>query len=402
MKKFKEMSNDEKIIRIKEVLNKEKFELCEGSESKLGSGGFGTVFKVRDKNRKNNIFAAKIIFDDVKYKRELVKEFRGKNIIKIIKEKIDEQEDFYIIVMELSSFGNLYDFIGLKGKKCHLLLEKKKRIFEEPFDEKFGDNFTRFFAKQIINAIKIFYIGKLVHFDIKPSNILLFKNLQLKLIDFSFVKKLNDKDEIPGGTRGYVTPEYYNKSRESLKVEVLQSQDFFAVGATIFYLKYGEEMLDCSPYSKNKEEKEKINNAKIPEEIKEKERMKRRIKNEITGDMLTYNIDYVMNYIKRQKFQDKDFDDFIINLIQFKPEDRLNFEKIIRNKWLNKNSDEIEKISNINGFDESILYIELQKSDFLINHVRENRKKFDNQNEEDNKNYKTNKKGKFKFGKKSK
>ena len=127
--------------------------------------------------------------------------------------------------------------------------------------------------------------------------------------------------------------------------------------------------------------------------------MKRNIKKELTGDLLINNIDYAMNYIKRQKLQDKDFDDFIINLIQFKPKDRLDFEKIIRNKWLNKNSEEIEKIANINNFDESILYVELQKSDFLINHVRENRKKFDEQNEKDNKNYKNNKKGKFKFGK---
>ena len=77
-------------------------------------------------------------------------------------------------------------------------------------------------------------------------------------------------------------------------------------------------------------------------------------------------------------------------------------KKIIRNKWLNKNSDEIEKIANINNFDESILFTELQKSEFLINHVRENRKKFDEQNEIDNKKYINNKKGKFKFGKKSK
>ena len=138
------------------------------------------------------------------------------------------------------------------------------------------------------------------------------------------------------------------------------------------------------------------------EKEREREQMKRSIKHELTGDLLINNIDYAMNYIKRQKLQDKDFDDFIINLIQFKPKERLDFEKIIRNKWLNKNSEEIEKIANINNFDESILYIELQKSDFLINHVRENRKKIDEQNEIDNKKYINNKKGKFKFGKKSK
>lgn len=316
---------------------------------------------------------------------------------------MDKEEDFYMIVMELSSIGDLEKLIGTKNKKGFLTKEKEKRIFEEPFEEKFGDNLTRFFAKQLINAIKNFYMGKLVHFDIKPPNALLFKNLELKLIDFSLVQKIDSKYEeekgtIPGGTRGYVTPEYYNPSGIPMDFTKLQSQDFFAIGATIFYLKYGERMLDYLPYVEDLDKEELKKN---PQKL-EREKMKRSIRNELTGDILTYEIDYAMNYIKRQKFQDKDFDDFIINLIQFKPEDRLNFEKVIRNKWLNKNSEEIEKIVNINYFDEAILLLELQKSDFLINHVKENRKKFDEQNELDNKMYKTNKKGKFKFGKKLK
>ena len=55
--------------------------------------------------------------------------------------------------------------------------------------------------------------------------------------------------------------------------------------------------------------------------------MKRSIKHELTGDLLINNIAYAMNYIRRQKLQDKDFDDFIINLIQFTPKYRFNFEK---------------------------------------------------------------------------
>ena len=403
MKKFKELTKSEKLNRIKDILAKKKFELCEGSENSLGEGGFGAVFKVQEKERKNHIYAAKMIFDDVKDKEEKVKEFRGKNIIKILYHYMDKEEDFYMIIMELSSVGDLEKLIGTQNKKGLLTKEKEKRIFEEPFEEKFGDNLTRFFAKQLINAIKNFYMGKLVHFDIKPPNALLFKNLELKLIDFSLVQKIDSKYEeekgtIPGGTRGFVTPEYYNPSGIPMDFTKLQSQDFFAIGATIFYLKYGERMLDYLPYVEDLDKEELKKN---PQKL-EREKMKRSIRNELTGDILTYEIDYAMNYIKRQKFQDKDFDDFIINLIQFKPEDRLNFEKVIRNKWLNKNSEEIEKIVNINYFDEAILLLELQKSDFLINHVKENRKKFDEQNELDNKMYKTNKKGKFKFGKKLK
>ena len=148
-----------------------------------------------------------------------------------------------------------------EDKKGHLTKVKQKRIFQEPFVEKFGDNLTRYFAKQLINAIKTFYLGKLVHFDIKPPNILLFKNFELKLIDFSFVKKLDKKDKkerIPGGTNGYLTPEYYNQSEELMDFERLQTQDFFAIGATIFYLKYGIGMLDYFPFTKRIEKREEI------------------------------------------------------------------------------------------------------------------------------------------------
>ena len=65
--------------------------------------------------------------------------------------------------------------------------------------------------------------------------------------------------------------------------ETLQSQDFFAIGATIFYLKYGEEMLDCSPYSEKTEEEKKESiswrKRKRRNEKKYKERINRRFIN---------------------------------------------------------------------------------------------------------------------------
>ena len=420
------MVDKDKMREVREVLNKNNLVIMDEDKNKLGKGGYGTVFEVRDKKNEKMTYAAKVIIVDSEDIKKIVKEFRGVNIIKINKEIETEDKKIYIVIMELSTMGDLTKLYfkiektsdGEKKNLSFLTLEEEKKIFKQPFLEKFGDNLTRFFVKQMISALKTFYQGNLVHFDIKPLNILLFKNLEIKLIDFGFLKRLDDADtkkRIPGGTPGYVSPEYYYnyKLKGELDDESLRKQDYFAIGATIYFLKYGKEMLDYKAYPRkindinnNNQNNNNQNNRNRQQEETMEEEHKAKIKikssKELTGDVLIYSLDKAMYDIKSQKFQDKDFDEFLCQLIQFKPKDRPDFEHIIRNKWLNKNLEEIDKISKINSFDESNLILELQKSDFLINNSRKYRKNFDEKNELDNINYKNNKKGKFKFGKRKK
>ena len=300
----------------------------------IGHGGFGSVSEV-EKNGKH--FAMKIILDSNKnddYKEELVKEFRGKNIVKIMFYYIGQpkqtNEKYYFYIMERSYIGEL--------RKLDEFLYKYL-IFEEPFLEKLGDNLTRYLIQQMVTALKTFYLGNLVHFDIKPNNILIYKNLTLKLIDFSLLKKIipSQKEEIEGGTFGYRTPESY--SNKEYNIDDLQKQDYYAIGMTIYFLKYGE--LPFDNFQRKKFEVEKAGIKKI-------------IYDEESDLKITTNsIELAMDKIKQEKYQDKDFTDFLCNLIQHKPEDQLNFEQIIRNKWLNKNTKEIEKIININEANEN-------------------------------------------------
>ena len=373
-KEKEEKEKEEKEAKLKNIIENNQLKYIR----LIGEGAYGAVVEV-EKNKK--IFAVKIILYNSKKKRlktEEVKNFRGKNIVKIVQEKQPQQKsenvsydekDYYCYVMECSFIGSLYDFNKFINAKL---------IFKEPFLEKFGDNLTRFFVLQMVTALKTLYLGNLVHFDIKPDNMLIRKGLDLKLIDFSFLKQFTPgkKGNIPGGTPGYITPEYY-KNME-FDFETLQKQDYFALGMTIFYMKYGIESLD--DFSIKKEYNSDSKSMIIIDSIKK-----------------------AMNRIQTQKFQDKDFDEFLYNLIQFKPEDRLNFEQIVRNKWLNKNTQEIEKIIDINESDEDNMVLELQKSDFLIKNRKYYRKNFEERynNENDNKKYKQIKKGKFKFGKRN-
>ena len=86
----------------------------------------------------------------------------------------------------------------------------------------------------------------------------------------------------------------------------------------------------------------------------------------MTFDYIIDLLQKAMDHVKSSITSDNDFIDFLCNLIQYKPEERYNFEEIYRNKWVNKNTEEIKEIWDINLLDEQKLLIELNKSDYLI------------------------------------
>jgi serine/threonine protein kinase len=225
------------------------------------------------------------------------------------------------------------------------------------FNENTGDSLLRFYAKQIINALEILDDNNYVHFDIKPENLLMSINLIVRLTDFSLLKEVKETYidfKIPGGTQGYITPEYYIDKR--VETETARKQDYFALGSSLFLLKYGLQLLKYKKYDDGRMNADRI------------------------VDLLQQNI----NYLKSQVFTDRDFIYFIISLINYTPEERAFFQQIIRNKWLNKNADELDRIVMAFENDEEKLIIELQKNDFFLqkeeNLKKRGKKKFSKSN----------------------
>ena len=96
------------------------------------------------------------------------------------------------------------------------------------------------------------------------------------------------------------------------------------------------------------------------------------------ADFMIKLIERAIDKIKSTKSNDKNFNEFLINLIQYKTENRSSFEDIYRNKWLNKNWNKILEIKENNISEEKNLIIELDKSEFLFEknkHINEQRKK---------------------------
>ena len=314
----------------------------------LGRGAFGEVREVLIGSK---IYAAKLVEKEKSDNLE-PERLRGANIIKIVKicEREIDKSYYDLIIMEkavLKDIGTLISFISDKN-----LL----KLINNPFIEVIGDNLLRFFVKQIIVGLETLDRSELVHFDIKPENLLISSGLNLKISDFSFLKNIRKSEKefkIPGGTHGYVSPEYYK--RKKINGEIAKKQDYFALGATIYYLKFCHRFLKFKKY-----DEDVMNYSRII-------------------DLLHRNIDS----IKANLILNKDFVDFLCSLVAYSPSQRPTFEQIYRSPWLNKNKIIIKNI--IHSFsegEEDKLMRELFKSDFLI----------DKQND-----YKKCRKSKFRF-----
>ena len=312
----------------------------------LGKGSFGEVREVLCKNK---IMAAKISLENNEKAGEIFSyDLKGRNIIKINKIHMKEinHKKYYLIIMEkaiLRDLGKLSDFYH-----NHNLL----KLIYKPFDEDAGDNLVRFYALQILNAMEALNRSYLVHFDLKPENLLITLSLIIKLSDFSLLRKIADDEKeikIPGGTNGYLTMEYFQK-KDSVSSSVARKQDYFAFGATLFFIKYGELMLK---YKKNEDA--------------------------ITSVLTILDkLQYRISKIRANVFTDEDFIKLLESLIAFSPEERPNFEQIYRNKWINRNLLELNDTFSTFEYDEEKLIIELQKNDYLIEKEKEKKEKNNN------------------------
>ena len=325
--------NYDKVFEQFKMLNKE----ITNFYKVLGKGAFG---EVREVGINGKLYAAKLV---EKEKRDNIEPdiLRDKNIIKIVKVSEKKIFDKYydLIIMEkavLKDLGTLNYFLSKKN-----LL----KLINNPFLEAIPDNLLRYFTLQIINGLETLERNDLVHFDIKPENLLITSGLILKISDFSLLRNLKYESEqfkIPGGTRGFLSPEFYRKDK--INKDIAKKQDYFALGCTIFFLKFGDRLLKYRKYEENK-------------------------KNEIRIiELLNKNI---MN-LKSNLLLDNDFINFICGLIHYSPEERFCFEDIYRNKWLNKSNKDIcyVKYAFCEGEEDKQMR-ELAKSDFLMDKKKE-------------------------------
>jgi len=201
----------------------------------LGKGTFGYVKLGTHKNT-NQKFALKFLKRNTpKFKEDVVKKeidcmlkVDHKNVVCLVAHKMSvpyprqdgTMEDAVLMVLEFCSGGDLYDVIYYAGA----------------LDEKLG----RTYFYQIIQGLQAIHRAGITHRDLKPNNVLIGPDFQLKITDFGLshigneTETQNPKDKRMKttwvGTRGYRAPELV------LGRSYSNQADVFALGVCLFVM----------------------------------------------------------------------------------------------------------------------------------------------------------------------
>lgn len=201
----------------------------------LGKGGYSWVKKGVDAKSKNFValkFMARAedawAADQAEQVRTEIKsltQVRHENVMKLYAynlnskypDKSGKTISTILLVLEFCPGGELFDILY--------------------YTDKLDAKTARTYFRMMIAGIEACHNSGITHRDIKPQNLLLDKNYQLKLTDFGLSKINENPNETMSttyvGTRGYQAPELINNKKYT------KSCDIFSAGVVLFILLTG-------------------------------------------------------------------------------------------------------------------------------------------------------------------
>ncbi|XP_048230345.1 G-type lectin S-receptor-like serine/threonine-protein kinase SD2-5 [Ricinus communis] len=200
-------------------------------EVKLGKGGFGEVFQGDINGIK---VAVKSLYHDVRQQSEFKAEVKTLgsihhfNLVRLVGYCITNKKR--LLVYEHMSNGSLDKWIFPESQRQRLPWKMRRKIIVG-----------------IAEGLKYLHVHcnpHIIHFDVKPQNILLDEDFNVKIADFGLAKLMErDRSQVwtrLKGTRGYIAPELFKGKDISMNVDV------YSFGIVILETICGRQNLDSS------------------------------------------------------------------------------------------------------------------------------------------------------------
>jgi len=201
-----------------------------------GTGGFGTIYKAQDTRFQSwRVVAVKEMSDvylDAHEKDWALQSLR--------------QEAELLVQLKHPNLPSVFDFFEENGK-AYLVMEfikgstlaRESEITDGPMDEAL----VMRWALQLCDVLHYLHTRQppIIFRDLKPSNVMVTEEMQIKLIDFGIARIFKvqaETDTHTLGSRSYAAPEQYGASQSDART------DIYALGATLYKLLTGMAPLE--------------------------------------------------------------------------------------------------------------------------------------------------------------
>jgi serine/threonine protein kinase len=195
--------------------------------STLGEGGMGTVYLAEHITIQRKV-AVKVLHSQLTKNESLRQRFQNEavlmaklqhpNIVGLI-DFFEQDGNLYLIMEYVEGIG-LDDFI--KNLNTPVSIERGKNIM-----------------LQILNGFAYAHSNGIIHRDVKPSNILITKNDEVKILDFGIAKMLDDVKNKLTKTGTQIGTAYYMSPEQVKAQELDQRTDIYSLGITFYELLSG-------------------------------------------------------------------------------------------------------------------------------------------------------------------
>jgi serine/threonine protein kinase/tetratricopeptide (TPR) repeat protein len=254
-------------VEVTETLETPKEELTRGTKfagryeiiEELGKGGMGRVYRVEDTKLKQEI-ALKLIKPEIAKDKKTIERFRNElTLARNIRHKnvcgmfdLGESEGAHFITMEYVRGEDLKSFMRRSG-----LIAVGKAVA---------------IANQICDGLEEAHRLGVIHRDLKPQNIMIDKEGNVRIMDFGIARSLRTKG-ITGSGVMIGTPEYMSPEQVDGK-EADQRADIYSLGVILYEMVTGRVPFEGdTPFSVGVKHKSEVPrppkeiNDQIPEDL---------------------------------------------------------------------------------------------------------------------------------------
>ena len=197
-------------------------------EGIIGVGGMAVVFRARDTFTNGNEVAIKMLKDEVACDRVTLKRFKNEF-------KVENNIRHKNIV---DTYGM---FKSQDKKKIYIVMEYVKGITLKKYLKTLGGplpfEYVMSYTYQTLKALKVAHDQGVIHRDIKPQNIMVMRNNQIKVMDFGSAKL--PKAETVTMTDKAIGTVYYMSPEQAIGKPVDCRSDIYSVGAMLYELATG-------------------------------------------------------------------------------------------------------------------------------------------------------------------